>query len=193
MLKAIITKRLSNTIFPSKTTACFAPLYLVRKHQRNYSSENEIEDRYREKLLKMAKSKGLKTIEDLKNYIKNTTKNNNKGLDKINPLIELDKFQELGLSTCSATEFKGPIKSDKQNVSGKPFKTLNSYIDVNKVNLLSTEEIEYIWRAKWAHEENYLSAVITARAFERMYKHIKQSPCFILPLPRQIKNGESDL
>lgn len=67
----------------------------------------------------------------------------------------------------------------------KPIKTLSSFVDVDKLSQhTAANEIELIWRARFANDPSALCAVLPADAFQRIKATARQYPMFILPLPR---------
>ncbi|ODQ78929.1 hypothetical protein BABINDRAFT_162586 [Babjeviella inositovora NRRL Y-12698] len=87
-----------------------------------------------------------------------------------------------------ATEKKarGPRSAE---VPEKPFKTLESFVDVNKISQLTKQEVEFIWRARFLGKEGAMHAVAPTRIFKRMYDNARKHAMFILPLPKDNSDG----
>lgn len=69
-------------------------------------------------------------------------------------------------------------------------KTLDSYIDVEKFQLLSHKEIEYLWRLRHANNPQSLCATVKGDLFETILATAKKHPQFILPLPKEDEGAE---
>lgn len=164
----------------------------------NYSSssssssltEKTIEEKYKEKLLEKAKEQGFATIEDLKKNLQDQISEQKKKFNKIDPLKDLQEYQEKMSKNFSKdkTVSQGPIDSSLEQ---KPFKTLDSYLQVDKIRQLSKQEIEFLWRARFANKDNTLHAVIPQGIFKPMYKNARENPAFVLPLPRELDSSTS--
>lgn len=155
---------------------------------RYYTSD--IEQRYKDKLLENAKKLGYNSVEELKAYLKDSIESKKKELNKIDPLKELEEYEARQNSTATTKSTK-PVSGIDPNLKQAPYKKLDSYLNLNKISNLSPQQIEYLWRAKWGQNENVMSAVIPNEIFDKMYKHIRQNPVFVLPLPRKIIGTET--
>lgn len=156
---------------------------------------------YRDKLLKKAQEYGFDSVEQLKDHLKEQINKQKKEFNKNDPLKALDKFKQSDLksnstATATATKISEPFKKPVDHKSGKsnngtvPFKTLDSYMDLNKLKSLTSQQIEYLWRAKWSTKDNSLVAVIPSGIFNKFYQFAKENPIFVLPLPRKLNNNE---
>ncbi|AMD18601.1 HBL301Cp [Eremothecium sinecaudum] len=157
---------------------------------RTYSS-NTVEERYKAKLLEKAKQKGFQSIEDLKAKLKADIQSKKAEFNKIDPLKELHDYEQRSkmMKNNAKVNSRGPIDPSKPQ---QPYKTLNSFMDVDKIRSLSKQEVEFLWRARWMNKENTLNAVVPVDVFERMSTYAKANPAFVLPLPTEVKASEED-
>ncbi|CDO94412.1 unnamed protein product [Kluyveromyces dobzhanskii CBS 2104] len=147
----------------------------------NYSTES-LEQQYKDKLLEKAREQGFNSIEDLKNSLKEEIEKRKLELNKIDPLKELENYEQRSKMSSNIAKSRGPIDPSTPKA---PFKTLNSFMDVEKVKDLSKQECEFLWRARWANQENILSAVIPVDIWKKMGPLARENPFFVLPLPRE--------
>ncbi|SCU93810.1 LANO_0E04852g1_1 [Lachancea nothofagi CBS 11611] len=163
----------------------FIQLQQTSRSKNCYSTE-ALEQRYQDKLLEKAKAKGYESVEQLKEQLKDDIETRKRDLNKIDPLKELEDYEQrikMSQNNTKVTEARGPVDSSKATV---PFKTLDSFLKLEKIQDLSKQEIEFLWRARWANLDKVLNAVVPAQVFAQMSKHIKAAPTFVLPLPREI-------
>ena len=158
---------------------------------RFYSSYPE--QKYRKRLLEEAHKQGFNSIEELKNHLKNTIESKKREFNKIDPLKELEDYEQRtqmanNNSKNVMTKSRSPLDPNAPKV---PFKTLNSFLDVTKLEDLSKQEVEFLWRARWAQKDNTLCAVIPVAIYDKMMANAKNNPVFVLPLPRQVQPEES--
>lgn len=156
------------------------------------SPSKSIEENYKEKLLQKSKEKGFKTIEELKEHLKEELKEKKKEFAQIDPLEVIKKYKEEHLLEEAEDMNKptaktlGPVTPPKEK---KPYKTLSSYVDIEKFMELSPQEVEYIWRARFSSSkmsENHLHSVLSNEAWGKLIANAKKNPVFVLPLPRDI-------
>ncbi|CAI4049479.1 hypothetical protein N7582_004677 [Saccharomyces uvarum] len=152
---------------------------------RFYSSS--LEERYKEKLLQEAQKQGFNSIEQLKDHLKEDLESRKRKFNNIDPLKELEDYQQRtqmanNNSKNMMTKSKSPLDPNAPKV---PFKTLDSFLDLTKIKDLSKQEVEFLWRARWAEKDNTLCAVIPVAIYDRMMANAKNNPIFVLPLPRQ--------
>ncbi|QHS75620.1 Atp11p [Saccharomyces paradoxus] len=158
---------------------------------RFYSSSAE--QKYRKKLLEEAQKQGFNSIEELKNHLKGTIESKKREFNKIDPLKELEDYQqrtkmENNNSKHMMTKSRSPLDPSAPKV---PFKTLDSFLDVAKLKDLSKQEVEFLWRARWAQKDNTLCAVIPVPVYDKMMANAKNNPIFVLPLPRQVQSNDA--
>lgn len=161
----------------------------------NYFYSTDYSEVYRDKLLKKAKEYGFDSIKQLRDHLKKQIDMQKIEFNKNNPLEELNKFKQSNpRSNCITTKIRDPLKKSPDHNNSKshnsfiPFKTLDSYMDLNKLKSLTSQQIEYLWRAKWSTKDFSLVAVIPNGVFEKFYQVAKENPIFVLPLPRKLNN-----
>ncbi|ODV63529.1 Atp11p [Ascoidea rubescens DSM 1968] len=153
-------------------------------------------NKYKEKLLEKAKKVGAGDISQLKEKLKDEIEEKKSEFSKIDPLKELDNYLSKNQNTAhdpKIIKINKPLdqkKIDSEKLNKKPYKTLNSYIDVEKVSNLKREEIEFIWNSRFMNKENTLIAATDLETFNIMLSNAKKNPIFLLPLP---KDGVSDI
>lgn len=186
MLNSLVKQTTSKVKKNDHFFAQFASLRFVS------SPSKSVEENYREKLLQKSKEKGFNTIEELKEHLKDDLKEKKKEFAKIDPLEAIKKYKQEQLSEDKEDMNKptaktlGPVSPPKEK---KPYKTLSSYVDIEKFMELSPQEVEFIWRARFASAqmaENHLHSVLSKEAWVKLVANAKKNPVFVLPLPRDI-------
>ncbi|CDF87370.1 probable protein ATP11, mitochondrial [Zygosaccharomyces bailii] len=170
----------------SRSFATTVP-YLSKEYFKGSPAEH-----YTGKLLERAKQEGFESVEEFLNSKKDYIEKKKKELNKIDPLKELEEYEQrmkMSNNNAGLTKSKGPIDA---NASKLPFKTLDSFLNVEKIKDLSKQEVEFLWRAKWMGKENTLCAVAPADVFAKMISTAKANPVFVLPLPREMKSEEKE-
>lgn len=161
---------------------------LIPFHVRLYASKPLVSsvDRYREKLEQKARELGVKSIDELKERLRDEIESKKKQLNVVDPLKELDEYerlqaakkQKLRLETAST---RGPIDSATPKT---PYKTLDSFVDVAKLSALPEKEIALVWRARFENKPTALHATVSSTQFSNIFATAFKNPSFILPLPR---------
>lgn len=78
--------------------------------------------------------------------------------------------------------------------SGTPgLKTLDSYVDLEKMRDLPEKEIEVLWRLRFASNAQSLCAVIPLDVYRTLEESGKKFPHFVLPVPREGQGAEMHL
>ncbi|EDO16197.1 hypothetical protein Kpol_1014p15 [Vanderwaltozyma polyspora DSM 70294] len=170
----------------------------VSKVLMNGYSTEAIEARYRVKLEQLAKAKGYASVEEMRDGLKGDIDAKKKEFAQNDPLKGYEETvgvlgqqqQQQQLDSSGLTRSKGPLDSPQPKV---PFKTLDSYLNVEKISQLSRQEVEFLWRAKWANKDNVLNAVVPIDVYEKMLANSKENPAFVLPLPREAEGQDSGM
>ncbi|AET37790.1 Atp11p Ecym_2031 [Eremothecium cymbalariae DBVPG len=161
----------------------------IQNIQKRYST---IPERYTDKLLQKARERGFKSVEELKFHLKKEIESKKKEFNKIDPLKELEDYEQR-MKMCEnkgkMTNTRGPIDSSAPQL---PFKTLNSFLNVEKMKQLSKQEVEFLWRARWMEKDNMLNAVVPVDVFNKMSSNAKSNPILVLPLPRDIQAANTE-
>lgn len=158
----------------------------VRFIQSKQHIEKQVHNRYKAKLEARARQKGLDSAEKLMEEMKETIEETKKQLNLIDPLKELEDYEQ-------ATSLKDSLEGKKKKMLDpispdtpkKPYKTLESYLVLDKIKDLNAEQIEFLWRAKFQSDPQSLVAVIPKDTFDVMYKIARANPTFVLPLPKE--------
>ncbi|KAK9246067.1 ATP11 protein-domain-containing protein [Lipomyces tetrasporus] len=180
-ISSLLVKRAFNS-------SCVRPYArIVHSYVANYStvvpsiSEQDVVERYKDKLDKLMKEKGADTIDELKQHYK----------DDILRLRQNEKLapQFKAQRDDSAAALPRIPKIPK----GNAIRTLSSYVDVGKLSQhQEIRDIELIWRARHAHDPFSLCATLDVETFERMRSNAQAYPMFILPLPRVVGAVETN-
>ncbi|CAG99360.1 Atp11p [Kluyveromyces lactis] len=147
----------------------------------SYSTDS-LEQQYKDKLLDKAREQGFNSIEELKNSLKEEIEKKKLELNRIDPLKELEDYEQRTKMSSNIAKSRGPIDP---SMPKQPFKTLDSFLDVEKVKNLSKQECEFLWRARWANKDNVLNAVVPIDIWEKISALAKENPFFVIPLPRE--------
>ncbi|ODV82085.1 ATP11-domain-containing protein [Suhomyces tanzawaensis NRRL Y-17324] len=156
-------------------------------------NHNDALSKYREKLAQKAKELGLNDVNELKTKLKDEIEEKKKEFSKIDPLQELEEYErrqaeERQRDQDSKTiNVRNPIAKDAPQA---PYKTMNSYVDVEKAKDLPRKELEFLWRARFQNKERSLHAVVDSVQFSTMYANAFKNPSFILPLPKNEEGYE---
>ncbi|KAH3666006.1 hypothetical protein OGAPHI_004195 [Ogataea philodendri] len=156
----------------------------------NKAVAEDVAARYREKLQQKAKELGAADPEELKQKLKDEIEQKKREMNKIDPLKELEEYEK--------SQQKRVIKQAKDRkpidpaTPKDPYKTLNSYLDLEKIRALDSKEIEFLWRLRFQKGENTLSAVVPKNSFERLHRNAIRNPTFVLPLPREDAQVEGE-
>lgn len=137
---------------------------------------------------------GASNVDELKEKLKDKIEDTKKEFNKIDPLKELEEYErkqalEAQQKKLHEDKLRGPRK---EGTPEKPYKTLNSFVDVAKIAELPPRELEYIWKARFQSKENSLISIVPSNVFDKLYKTARENPTFVLPLPRETEGGEND-
>lgn len=168
-----------------------------------HQTADKVLDKYREKLEKKAREEGKGSVDELKQSYK----------EKIDALKE--KAEVPGANaplhaqqppapsqTASSVPYQAPPPPEPQTEApaesaasvpkskSKEVKTLDSFIDVEKVSALPDREVEAIWRLRHVRDPQSLCATMHAETFRRIAATARKHPQFILPLPRKDQGAE---
>lgn len=189
-----IPKRLSTPLTQARLASLVSQNTFQRlsKNSFNHYSTDPVETKYHEKLLKKAKEEGFNSVDQFLLSSKTELEAKKKEFNKIDPLKELEDYEQrmkMSANNAGMTKSKGPIDASQPKI---PFKTLDSFLDVEKIKELSKQEVEFLWRAMWMSKDDALCAVVPVDIFEKMIVNAKSNPIFVLPLPRQSQDDGKD-
>ena len=86
----------------------------------------------------------------------------------------------------------GQVHSTPTGSQEGPIKPLDKFLDVEKLKTQDQETITQLW-ARYHTLKNKLSAVIPTEKYLEMLANARKYPQFVLPLPRQVIDEESDV
>lgn len=150
------------------------------------SSNADVLAKYQQKLQSKAQKLGLDSVDELQAKLKDEIKQKKKEMNAADPLKELEEYEkrqqeEYDHDKTKLTKIRSAIDKDTPKL---PYKTLASYVDVEKLGVLPRKELELIWRARFANNDRSLQAVVEDIQFASMFANAFKNPSFILPLPR---------
>ena len=141
---------------------------------------------YKDKLMAKANSLGLKDVDELKEAFKEDLSKRKAEFNSVDPLKELEKFEREKVDAAKRNkDHTIKVRSPRaKEVEKKPYKTLDSYVDVEKIRELPEKDISFIWRARFENKNRNLHASLSGPQFSSLYANAFRYPTFILPLPR---------
>ncbi|KAK9363915.1 ATP11 protein-domain-containing protein [Lipomyces starkeyi] len=162
--------------------ACIIPNFVA-----NYSTvmppilQQDIVERYKEKLEKLMQEKRVDTLDELKQHYQ----------EDIVRLRQSDKLAQLPFKKPGDNIVHAAVNIPKISKE-KAIKTLSSYVDTEKLSQhKEIRDIELIWRARHAHDPFSVCATLDVETFERMRVNARKYPMFVLPLPRDLDAVET--
>ncbi|ODV83198.1 hypothetical protein CANARDRAFT_177844 [[Candida] arabinofermentans NRRL YB-2248] len=166
---------------------------LIKGQFRSAVFSNLVSKRYKDKLENKAKELGASNTDELKEKLKSQIEKTKKEMNSIDPLVELEKFEQEQVKKAAEARMKakkgmGPVDP---STPVSPYKTLDSFVKLDKLQELGSKELEFIWRARFQSKENTLSALVPAEVFDKLYVNARKNPTFVLPLPKE--EAEIDL
>lgn len=156
--------------------------------------------KYREKLERVAKEKGLSDVSELKEQYKEKIETLRKQAivpGATGPLTPPSSPEAAPSQTTSAASSpKSPWPSPPppptpRDTAASPapppgVKTLNSFLDLAKVCDLPNKEVQALWRLRHAANPQSIHFSVPAKVFRSLLQSAKQHPSFVLPVPREI-------
>ncbi|KAF2015923.1 ATP11-domain-containing protein [Aaosphaeria arxii CBS 175.79] len=169
-----------------------------------HHSEDRILAKYKEKLESKAKEAGLKDVSELKDAYKDKISDLRKQAavpGATAPLTPPPSPSSTSSSPPSPSSASSPWPSPPpppkpQSDSAAPapppgVKTLNSFLDIDKVSTLPEKEIQALWRLRHANNEQSIHFDLPASTFQTLLTTAKKHPSFVLPLPRQVPTDDA--
>ena len=141
---------------------------------------------YKDKLMAKANSLGLKDVDELKEAFKEDLSKRKAEFNSVDPLKELENFEREKVDAAKRNkDHTIKVRSPRaKEAEKKPYKTLDSYVDVEKIRELPEKDISFIWRARFENKSRNLHASLSGPQFSSLYANAFRYPTFILPLPR---------
>jgi len=196
LAKPVIRRGFFNSQLPlryyQKRWAQVHDVRFVSQHQ----SADKVLEKYKQKLAKKAKEKGLKNVDELKEAYSDKIQHlrkqaivpgANASLSVQNPPSPPNVESSIPYQPPPPPE---PQQTPKALGSKDGIKTLSAFIDVEKVAELDRKEIESVWRLRHMEDANSLCAVMKTDFFRRIADTARRHPQFILPIPREGQGAE---
>jgi ATP synthase F1 complex assembly factor 1 len=173
-----------------------------------HDTQERILAKYKEKLESKAKAKGLKDLGELKEQYKERIDELRKQAIVPGATGPLTPEQQASISSSTSrsradsahqTQPRSPWPAPPPRPgSGSPsapppgVKTLNSFLDLPKVQTLPEKEIQALWRLRHASNPQSIHFAVPASTFSQLLRSAKQHPSFVLPVPREIPAEASE-
>ncbi|KAI1518757.1 F1F0 ATP synthase assembly protein Atp11 [Pyrenophora tritici-repentis] len=192
---------------PRATQRRWAQVQDVRRFLVTHDSQERILAKYREKLESKAKEKGLRDLNELREQYKDKIEELRKqaivpgATGPLTPPLSPQQTSASPQQTNSPSDSKTTNSSAPKSPwpspppppgSGSPsapppgVKTLNSFLDLDKVRTLPEKEVQALWRLRHAGNPQSIHFAVPANTFSQLLRSAKQHPSFVLPVPRQI-------
>ncbi|KAF2033840.1 ATP11-domain-containing protein [Setomelanomma holmii] len=190
-------------------------------------AQERVMAKYREKLERAAKEKGLSDIDALKEQYKDKIEELRKQAivpGATGPLTPPPPPQPAASQPTSAASQPTSAASQPTSAASQPtsatspspkspwpspppppkpqtssaaplpppgVKTLNSFLDLEKVRDLPNKEVEALWRLRHAGKPQSIHFIVPAGVFRSLLQTAKQHPAFVLPVPREVPVEDS--
>jgi ATP synthase F1 complex assembly factor 1 len=172
-----------------------------------HDTQERILAKYKEKLESVAREKGLKDVSELKEVYKDKIERLRKEAAVPGATAPLTppptppsspssgaSSTSSGASTSQAPKSPWPAppppptpQADATSARPPPgVKTLNSFLDLQKVSTLPNKEIETLWRLRHAANPQSIHFSVPSGSFNSLLSTAKRHPSFVLPLPREV-------
>ncbi|CAA9962438.1 F1F0 ATP synthase assembly protein Atp11 [Pyrenophora teres f. maculata] len=192
---------------PRATQRRWAQVQDVRRFLVTHDSQERILAKYREKLESKAKEKGLKDLDELREQYRDKIEELRKQaivpgatgpLTPPPPPPPQQTSASPDPKTVNSSAPKSPWPAPPPPPgAGSPsapppgVKTLNSFLDLDKVQTLPEKEVQALWRLRHAGNPQGIHFAVPANTFSQLLRSAKQHPSFVLPVPRQIPVEDS--
>ncbi|CAG5174785.1 uncharacterized protein ALTATR162_LOCUS7865 [Alternaria atra] len=159
---------------PRATQRRWAQVQDIRRFLVTHDSQERILAKYKEKLEHKAREKGLKDLDELKEQYKDR-------IEELRKQAIVPGATEPLAVAPSAARCLGLPTAPPPGV-----KTLNSFLDLDKVQTLPEKEVQALWRLRHAANPQSIHFAVPATTFSQLLRSAKQHPSFVLPVPREI-------
>jgi ATP synthase F1 complex assembly factor 1 len=195
-LRHRLRQPLSNPRFTQRRWAQVQDIRLLATH----GAQERVLAKYKEKLERVAKEKGLNDVSELKEQYKDKIERLRKeaivpgatGPLTPPPSPDASLSQPSSTSTSPKSPWPQPppppTPRDSAASPAPPpgVKTLNSFLDLEKVRGLPVKEVQALWRLRHAGNPQSVHFAVPAGIFRSLLQTAKQHPSFVLPVPREI-------
>lgn len=187
---------------PRATQRRWAQVCDVRRSLVTHDSQERILAKYREKLESKAKQKGLKDLDELREQYKDKIEELRKQAivpGATGPLTPPPSPTQQASAVPDSSQTAHPSSPKSPWPSPPPppgagspaapppgVKTLNSFLDLDKIQSLPEKEIQALWRLRHAANPQSIHFAVPAATFSQLLRSAKQHPSFVLPVPRQM-------
>jgi ATP synthase F1 complex assembly factor 1 len=163
-----------------------------------HGAQERVMAKYKEKLERVAKEKGLSDITELKEQYKDKIDKLRKqaivpgATGPLTPPPSPSSPQPQASQSSPKSPWPAPPPPPKpQDKASSPppppgVKTLNSFLDLEKVKDLPEKEVQALWRLRHAANPQSIHFSVPAKVFRSLLQTAKQHPAFVLPVPREI-------
>jgi ATP synthase F1 complex assembly factor 1 len=152
--------------------------------------------KYKEKLERAAREKGLSDISELKEQYKDKIDELRKqaivpgATGPLTPPPSPSPEAQATPRPKSSWPSPPPPPTPQDPTAPPPpppgVKTLNSFLDLPKVRDLPEKEVQALWRLRHAGNPQSIHFAVPASVFRSLLQTAKQHPSFVLPVPREI-------
>lgn len=195
-LRHCLRQPLSNPRFTQRRWAQVQDVRLLATH----GAQERVMAKYKEKLERVAKEKGLRDVSELKEQYKDKIEQLRKQAivpGATGPLTPPPSPQAIPSQPSSTSASpKSPWPSppppptprDSAASPAPPpgVKILNSFLDLDKVCDLPVKEVQALWRLRHASNPQSIHFAVPANVFRSLLQTAKQHPSFVLPVPREV-------
>jgi ATP synthase F1 complex assembly factor 1 len=194
-LRHALRQPLSNPRFCQRRWAQVQDVRFLVTHD----AQARILAKYKEKLERVAKEKGLSDITELKEQYKDKIDELRKkaivpgatGPLTPPPSPDLPSAEPSDANVVPKSPWPSPPPPPPPQSGRAPapppgVKTLNSFLDLDKTRELPEKEVQALWRLRHASNPQSIHFSVPAHTFSSLLKSAKQHPSFVLPVPRQI-------
>lgn len=175
----------------------YLPRLALRPSARFYATaaNNEsVLDRYKEQLHKKAKEIGVSSIEELKENLKDEINSKKKEMNSVDPLKDLESYEKEQAEKLRQRKAQTQDSKIRDAIDASipkaPYKTLASFVDVEKIRELPEKELKFIWKARFESNDRAMSAALTSEQFANLFATAFKNPSFVLPLPKDDEGYE---
>ncbi|ODV89616.1 hypothetical protein CANCADRAFT_141245 [Tortispora caseinolytica NRRL Y-17796] len=142
--------------------------------------KSELVSKYMNQIEAKAKELGVSTEELLKHA---SAKPKQHVAPEMKHLFEKKPHKSSAKSSAINDSTSAARNTEANHPESKKIKTLDSFVDVEKMIELDEKSIEYLWRAR--HQSEYsVSAALDPTTYARLRQVAREYPLFLLPVPR---------
>lgn len=174
-------------------------------------AQERVMAKYKEKLERAAKEKGLSDVSELKEQYRDKIDELRKQAivpganapltppPSPSPSASESSTQSQPSTSSPKSPWPAPPPAPTPRDPSAPpppppgVKTLDSFLDLSKVRELPEKEIQALWRLRFASKEQSIHFAVPAKVFRSLLQTAKQHPAFVLPVPREIPTEDAQV